>query len=111
MLRFRRLSQTEITALKQVAAIAAGFLSGKSDPLTTIRRILEILGDVDRCDDPGIRTIAEIDRATAHLPDPEHRGLWDPAALATKDLEIEAHFRRAGPKLREACEHIVAKWR
>lgn len=95
---------------KQVAAAAAAFLSGESDPLATIRRILGILGDVDRFDDPDVRTIAEIDRATAHLPDPAQRGLWDPAALATKDREIEAYFHRAGPKLRDACEHIVAKW-
>jgi hypothetical protein len=95
---------------KQVAATAAAFLSGKTDPLTTIRRILRILGDVDRSNDPDLKVIAEIDRTTAHLPDPEHRELWDPAALTAKDLEIEAHFRRAEPTLREACEHIVAKW-
>jgi hypothetical protein len=95
---------------KQVAAIAAAFLDGKADPLTTIRRIFGLLGDVDRCDDPDIQALAEIDRATAHLPDLEHRPLWEPAALAAKDLESEAYFRSAGPKLRELCEHLVAKW-
>jgi hypothetical protein len=50
----------------QVAATAAAFLSGKTDPLTTIRRTLRILGDVDRCSDPDLKAIAEIDRATAH---------------------------------------------
>jgi hypothetical protein len=95
---------------KQVAAIAADFLDGKADPLTAIRRIFRILDDVDRFNDSDIQALAEIDRATAHLPDAEQRMLWDPAALAAKDIEIEEHFRRMGPRLRELCQHLVAKW-
>jgi hypothetical protein len=93
-----------------VASTAAGYLSGRIDPLTALRRVFTILGDVDRLDDRDVKTMHQIFQETLHLPDPEHRGLWDPAALPAKDLEIDACFQRLGPKLREACEHIVAKW-
>jgi len=99
-----------VSSRQQVTATAAAFLSGQIDPLTACRRILTVLGDVDRLNDPDIKTIVGIDSETDHLPDPEHRHLWAPAALEAKDVEIEAYFRRAGPRLREACAHLVAKW-
>lgn len=58
---------------KQVAATAAAFLSGKLDALTTIRRILEILGDVDRCTDRGIMTTRQGPRRGEGLPEVRQR--------------------------------------
>ncbi len=97
-----------MTNREQVAAVAAAFLAGELDPLTACRRILPPVGERER-GDPDVVTIVAIDSETDDLPDPEHRHLWDPAALIEKDAEIEAYFKRAGPMLREACEHLVSK--
>jgi hypothetical protein len=94
---------------QQIAAVAAAFVAGELDPLTACRRILGLVGDREHWD-PDIVTIVGIDSETDHLPDPERRHLWDPAALREKDAEIDAYFKRAGPSLREACEHLVSKW-
>jgi hypothetical protein len=99
-----------VTNKQQVATIAAAFLAGEVDPLTACRRVLRLVREPERWD-PDIVTIVGIDSETDHLPDPEHRKLWDTAALVEKDAEIEAYFRHAGPRLREACEHLAAKWR
>src|SRR5512133_1379631 len=95
---------------QQIAAVAAAGVAGELDPLTACRRILRLVRDRERWD-PDVVTIVAIDSETDHLPDPEHRQLWEPTALREKDAEIEAYFKRAGPRLREACEHFVSKWR
>jgi hypothetical protein len=99
-----------VTNKQEIAAVAAAILTGKLDPLMACRQILRLVGEAERWD-ADIVTIVGIDSETDHLPDPEHRPLWDPAALADKDAEIEAYFKRAGPRLREACVHLAAKWR
>ncbi len=98
-----------MTNRRQIGTIAAALLAGSLDPLTACRRILRLAGDEER-EDPDIVTIVGIDSETDDLPDPEHREFWDPHALAEKDIEIEEYFKRAGPVLREACLHLVAKW-
>lgn len=100
----------QVSNRQQIAAVAAAFVAGELDPLTACRRILTFVRDRERSD-PDVVTIVGIDSETDDLPDPEHRHLWDPAALREKDAEIEAYFKRAGPTLREACEHLVSKWR
>jgi hypothetical protein len=72
--------------------------------------MLGLAGGAER-EDPDIVTIIGVDSETDHLPDPEHRKFWDPSALAEKDLEIEAYFESAGPRLREACVHLATNWR
>jgi hypothetical protein len=99
-----------VTNKLQIAALAEAFLHGELDPLTTCRRILPLVGDPERLD-PDVTTIVGIDSETDHLPDPEHRHQWEPQALIEKDTEIEKYFQRAGPLLREACEHLASKWR
>lgn len=90
--------------------VSAAVLMGNLDPLTACRRILRLVGEAERWD-ADIVTIAGIDSETDHLPGPEQRKLWEPAFLAEQDAESEAYFKRVGPRLREACVHLAAKWR
>jgi hypothetical protein len=59
--------------------------------------------------DPDILTFIGIDSSTDHLPIGEVRKLWNPEALAQKDLEIAKaeNFFRA--RAREACERLIKK--
>lgn len=107
---FSSSAEIQVTNKQEIAAIAAAILAGKLDPLTACRRILRLVGNAERWD-ADIVTIVGIDSETDDLADPERRKLWDPAALAEKEAEIEAYFKRAGPRLREACVHLAAKWR
>jgi hypothetical protein len=99
-----------VTKRQEIAAIAGAVLSGSIDPLTACRRMLLLAGEAER-EDPDFLTIVGIDSETDHLPAPEQRHLWDPDALVKKDLQIEEYFKHAGPRLRQACVHIAAKWR
>ncbi len=99
-----------MTNREQIAVVAGAVLAGSIDPLTACRRILSLAGDAERKDD-DILSIVGIDSETDHFPGPEQRKLWDPKALAEKDLEREAYFERVGPRLREACVHLASKWR
>jgi hypothetical protein len=102
---------TSMTIKQECAAIAEAFLTGKLDPLTACRRILELLEEPERAQDPDINVLIGIDSETDHLPDPAHRALWDPAALREKDAETQTYFRSVDRKVREAFEGLAAKWR
>ena len=102
---------TEASRTKAVA-IAKGVLGGHIGIIDGCRQLSTLGHEVVpdwRVDDDFV-VFGALDSETDHLPIGEPRRLWDPVALAQKDVEIKRFETRVREDVFAACRSVINRF-
>ena len=99
-------------AARRAAALASEVLAGSVGLIEGARTLWRLGSYIvqDTALDKDFVVLVGFDDETDHLPVGAERSNWDPVALMGKDREIAEYEEMWGPKVRAACQSIVARF-
>ena len=98
--------------LSQALLTAKAILSGEVGVLEGCIRLSGLSRDIvaDWRVDPDFRLFGAVASDIDHLPFGDVRARWSASALVRADAEIQRITEHIGPKVREACEHLLSRF-